>query len=208
MNWQGYDLSPIGQGMPMQLEAKKEAILGHETHMANRLAGKVIFKPPLSIWMILIPVIFIYYFWRLQKFSLGIRDFVQHWMHPRNVCIDEAFRIACGEQPAPIQDMVPEEHIPPAAVVPYCRWMECLMQHYNDLMAAQGRNWPELVRSVYRKRTNYLLFINQLNACEKALNDALLPNLSKETPGAGQTAKMIEQWCRKLRHQEADEVFG
>lgn len=192
----------------MQLEAKKKAILDHETYMANQLAGKVIFKPPLSIWMILIPVIFIYYFWRLQKFSSSIRDFVRHWMRPRAECIDEAFRIASGEQPTPIQEMVPEGRIPPAAVVPYRRWLECLRQHYSDLMAAEGRNWSELVRRTYRKRTNYLLFLNQLNACEKDLDDALLPNLSKETPEAGQTARMIEQWCRKLRRRDADEVFS
>ena len=189
----------------MDLEAKKSAILEHERKSAHLLADQVIYKPELSVWMILIPVVFIYYFWRLQKFSQSKREFVEQWMRQRSACVEEACRVAGGHQPTPVRQMVPEDRIPVAAVKPYTRWVDCLTQHFTDLMKSEGDSLQELVRKAYRNRGNYLLFLNQLNEHEKTLNEALLPKLKKETPGAGEVARQIEKSCRRLR--EDAELF-
>ncbi len=199
---------PGRESEPMDLETKKKAILDHEIHMANLLAAKIIYRPELSIWMILIPVVFVYYFWRLKKVASGRREFVRHWMRQRVVCIEEACRVAGGGRPDGIGRLIPEERVPPAARDAYVSWVECLLQHYTDLMSAEGGSWQELVQAAYRKRTNYLLFINQLNERERSLTAALVPGLEKETPAAGATVRLIDQWCRKLRRQDAERVFA
>jgi hypothetical protein len=192
----------------MNLETKKSAIIEHERKSAHLLAEEVICKPELSVWMILIPVVFIYYFWRLQKFSQSRREFVDQWMRQRSACIDEACRIAAGRKATPVRQMIPENQLPAAAVKPYTRWVECLTQHFTDLMKSEGDSLPELVKKSYRNRGNYLLFLNQLNEHEKALNEALLPGLKKETPGAEEVARQIEKGCRRLRRQEAEFFFN
>ena len=48
-------------------------ILAHEEDFAAALARHVIDKPKLSIWMILIPIFFVFYFFQLNKYRDGLR---------------------------------------------------------------------------------------------------------------------------------------
>jgi hypothetical protein len=191
----------------MDLETKKNLILEHETSMARKLAERVIQKPALSVWMILVPVIFVYYFWRFQKFAQGRRQFVEQWMSQRSACIEEAFRIAGGENPTPVDQMVPSESLPPAAVDPYARWVKCLTRHFTELMRTEGNSLKKMVRTAYRRRENYLMYLHQLNESEKALNQALLPDLDKKNHGVQETITLIEKSCRRLRRKDAENLF-
>ena len=74
------------------IEMKKKLIINYEEIQAQRLASKVIFKPPLVIWYIIIPVIFIHYFYRLQVYSQNRKEFVTHYMRARRRTIG----IVCG----------------------------------------------------------------------------------------------------------------
>ena len=54
--------------MSSQSAAKKqEQILAREEALANRLALAVLDKPTPPIWMILIPVFFVFYAWKLKQ---------------------------------------------------------------------------------------------------------------------------------------------
>ena len=55
-------------------------------------------------------------------------------------------------------------------------WLTVLIDHYMDLLQAEGDQIEDLIKSVYKSRTNYLLFFNRLNSVEKKFNSALKPH--------------------------------
>jgi len=82
------------------IDEKKNWILTHERKLAVAVAYQVIDKPRLSIRMILIPVIFVYFFYRLQQYSSGRKEFVDHFMLSRERAMDEAFSaVNSGKRP-------------------------------------------------------------------------------------------------------------
>ncbi len=189
------------------IEIRQTVISAWERKLAGDLASRVIFKPELSIWMILVPVIFIYYFWRFQQYSRSRRDFVEQWMLPRRQTLDEA-RAALEEgRAARIDHIIPASRIPPGALGPYTAWIRALNQHYTDLLRARGDDYAQLVRDAHRDKTTHLMVLHQLNQCEKKLNTALQPHLETSTPGAAETIRRIESCSEALRRREADRIF-
>jgi len=57
------------------INEKSEIIEKNEQRFAIMLGSRVINKPKLSIWMILIPVIFVYFFYQFNKYKQGREDF-------------------------------------------------------------------------------------------------------------------------------------
>ena len=51
--------------MEPDLDLNRDLILAHERRFAGHVAGEVVDKPVLALWMILIPVFFVFY---LQAF--------------------------------------------------------------------------------------------------------------------------------------------
>jgi len=82
------------------LEEKKRLILSHEAVFANRMSLLVIDKPGLSVWMILVPIIFVYWFFRYQKFNAGRKDFADHYMKGIRRALDAACTAIETGQPA------------------------------------------------------------------------------------------------------------
>ena len=83
-----------------------------------------------------------------------------------------------------------------------------LIQHYTDLLRAEGVIIAELVRSAYRNRTNYLLFCNRLNQVEKELNAALRPHMKDNIEGFDDAVRRIEGVSVELRREDAEKFFA
>ena len=82
------------------------------------------------------------------------------------------------------------------------------MDHFADLLRAEGEGFDALTRSAYKNRTNYLLFINRLNQAEKALNRVLVEQLRETTEAVDNTVIAIEQASELLRREKTDAIFG
>ncbi len=197
---------------------KKEWILAHERRMAAELASRVIPRPSLNLWMILIPVIFVFYFWQLNRYAAGRKEFMAHWMRPRATCLEDACRRLAEEHPpsSPVprklHHLIPAGAVPDEALVPYERWLRCLYGHYADLLAAPGADHTALVRNAYRRRGNYLLFLNHLGDTEHDLNTALLDHGKKmdaeRKKDQKDAARRIESISRDLRRKDAEALFS
>ena len=81
------------------------------------------------------------------------------------------------------------------------------MDHYSGMLMAGGNSYTTLVRSVYKNRTNYLLFLNSLSAAEKKFDKALKPHMNQETDGINHIVSLIETCSTKLRREEASKIF-
>ncbi len=189
-------------------QTKKDLILTYEQTFAARVAAGVIEKPGLSLWMILIPVIFIHFFYRLNTYNQGCKEFAQHFIVTRQRALDEAcLSLEAGSKPD-IGKLVDLSSAPRESHRAYRAWLQVLIEHYRDLLHSQGDSFEALLRSVYRTRNNYLLFINHLNRVEKEFNAALKPSLGESTAGVNQIVAHIEMRCTELRRADAEKIFS
>lgn len=73
---------------------KRDLILAEERQFASRVSEQVIDKPQLAVWMILIPVFFVFYFWQLKRYAGGRKTFAEKFLITRSRTLDEALRAA------------------------------------------------------------------------------------------------------------------
>ncbi len=189
------------------IDVKQSAIFARERQFARELASRVIFKPELSIWMIVIPVFFVYYFWRLKQYSKNSRTFVEQWMRPRRQTLQEAAAGLEKDRPVNFDRVIPADRIPPGALAPYRDWIGALYRYYSDLLRARGDDYDQLARDAHGNKSTHLLVLNHLNMHEKKLNAALQPHLEASDPDVGEVIQRIESCCADLRRQEADRIF-
>lgn len=189
------------------MEEKKEQILGYEQRFAYRLADSVIEKPGLSIWMILIPIILVFHIYRHQRYVDGKNAFAQNYLVTRERALVEAFESAAAGRAARTDDIVEKAGIPPETRFAYADWVCELVGHYADLLGSDGRNLEEMVRSVFRSRTNYQLFLRRLGEKEHRFHDALRPSIEKTAPEAAQVIERMEAGAIRLRKEHAEAVF-
>lgn len=190
------------------MQEKKQQILAYEESLARRLARLVIDKPVPPAWMILIPVFFVFYAWKIREYSSGLKDFAKHYLLARQRALDTACEAEeSGGQPD-LEALLEEATTVPAIARPFYRtWISLLIDHYRNLLAARGKNVPELIRNHYRNKTTYLLFENQLNTAEKAYNKALLPEVEGDQQDIRYVLEKMERGIADLHRQEVEEIF-
>ena len=187
---------------------KKEWILEQERRFARELARAVIEVPKLNIWMILIPFILVYHIHRHNNAVKGRSAFVEHYLLSRSRSLDEACAAVVDLRPPDIDKVTAKAvDLPAAARSAYRDWITVLIRHYGDLLQAPGADVRELTAAVYTNRTNYLLFLNQLNQLENALNAALRNHVAETTQSVCETITRIESRSAELRRLQAEALF-
>ena len=187
---------------------KSVLILEHEKKLADILALQVLDRPQLSVWMILIPIIFVYYFYQYQKFTNDRKMFAEHYLISRKHALDEAVEVInTGRKPDTIK-LAKLSDVPDDALEQQAEMLAVLVEHYATLLGSDGEDFESLVRSAYSSRSGYLLFLNHLNQAEKAVNKVLKPHLKKSFEGIDDTVSNIESWSEKLRREEAENIFS
>jgi len=190
------------------IDENKQLIVAYERTIADVVATEVIERPKLSIWMILIPFIFVFFFSRMKKVVAGRKDFADNFMITRGRALDEACsKVGSGGQPD-LEKLCKMSTVPEATYPEYCAWLELLVDHYRDLLHAAGDSYEDLIRTVYKNRSNYLLFLHQLDAVEQRFNHALKPHFQEVSPDVDEIVKTMETGCEKLRRSHADYVFA
>lgn len=190
------------------LNAKKDMILEKERVFAQAVSAAVIDKPALSLWMILIPVIFVHFFYRLNKYSQGRKDFVEHFILTKERALDETLAALESERKPDANKLSQAADIPEGTSKSYRAWMKVLLDHYQDLILSDGDTYEGMVRAVYKNKTNYLLFLNSLGEAERAFDSALKPHLEADTNGVHTIVKKIESYSTELRRREASKIFS
>ena len=189
------------------LERKKELILQRELLFANAIGAAVFEKPKVSFWMVLIPILFLYFVYRMQRFKSGRMKFDQEFMTTRRKALVLAVEaLETGVKPN-IDRIARESGITDALEKHYASWLRTLVDYYDDLLAAEGDTFEALVRSAYHNRTNYLLTLNRLNTVEKEFYSALKPQLAA-SEGAPAVIAAIEEHSRRLRRDLAEQIFA
>lgn len=196
-----------GEGDMPTLEEKKNLILKAEERFALRVAAATIERPETSLWMILIPILFIFHLFRLRQNSTGREAFAQGFMTTPKRMLDAAWVAVQTDTRPDIETIVQKASIPPEIRGEYSLWLTVLADHYMDLLCAEGSSFAALLRAVYQNRGNYLLFLNRLSESERRFNAALKPHLSQTTAGVDDIVAAMEHHCTEIRRAMATQIF-
>jgi len=189
------------------LARKQELILEQERAFANALGAAVFDKPRISYWMVLLPILFLYFVFRMQKFKTGRMQFDQDFMVTRRKAMAIAIEGAETGRRPDIDAIARESGLRDALEKPYAAWLQALVEHYTDLLSAAGDSIEALARSAYRTRTDYLLALNRLGTVEKEFYAALKHQMST-TEGAADVITTLEEQSRQLRRELAERIFA
>jgi len=191
------------------IEAKKNLILDYEQRFANELGLTVIPKPKVRLWMVLIPLYFVFHIIRHKKYMEGRRVFSANFMISRRRVADELMEALRQNRPANLDAVSAKAKLPSSeAHRIYREWLMVLMAHYRELLtAAQADDFDALVRQAYRSRSHYLLTLDQLSEAEKKLNAAMRPHIKNETEDVDAVIAGIEGHITRMRRTHAQTVF-
>lgn len=194
--------------MTESLEHRRALILDHETRLANLIARDIITRPQLSFWMILIPVFFVYFFYGLNRYKRGRREFVTHFLFSRRLILDRACeQMKTGEKPD-VEELIQRERVPEIAVDAYRNWAKVLGEAYIELLGSEGSTYEELVRAKFREKNSFMFAINRINTAEKQFYKSLRKHLNSSLSDAGDVVGKMETSLQHLRRQEADFIYN
>lgn len=190
-----------------KLDEKKALVLEYEERFAFDLSRAVLETPKMSFWMILIPIFLLYHVYRVKRVVEGRKDFARNFLVTRKRSLEESLSLVEKGGNPNFQTLLKDSNLPENARGPFKDLFLLLVNHYTDLLRAHGQNAPALIRSAYKSRTNYLLFLNRLNRAEKALTDALMPKAPEGAADIAYIVKAMEIHSERIGRERAAEIF-
>ena len=204
-----------GTGRPLDLKKKFNAILAHEHHLARSVAAAVIRTKQLSVWEVLIPIIFILMFMKSREER---EVFVQNLMFTKKMALEAAFEMIrdgrsieevvarIDEQTQELVTKAPDGIYSEQIRREQLKEMRLLIDHYVRLLKAEGADFKTLLTSVYPTFTGYSRFLKQLAAAEAQVTAAATQTLGSRTDT--RTLAKIETAVDGLRRREAKEIYA
>jgi hypothetical protein len=192
--------------MPDKKE-KSAIILEQEEKFARILASQVINKPQLSLWMILIPIFFVFYFTNLNKYKNGCRQFADNYLVDKKRALNEAAAVVDGGRESDIFALAKLSNMNSEAREKQAEVLTILVEHYINLMKTDGEDFASLIRAAYGSLTDYLLFLNRLNQAEQEVNKALKPDLEEPDEVINDIVSNMEVVSERLRRETAEIIF-
>jgi len=199
--------------MDQDFEQRFTAVFKREEQFAHTLATYVIQKPRLSVWMFLVPILFIYHANHIKRYKNNLANFQQGFtktkLHALNLAMEELTR---GERKQEREmDLFADYDVEgPNVQEVRNRQLEeirLLIRHFRSLLRSSGRDYPELVRSAYKTKKEYKKFISNLNQMEKEVNKAAL-HAFHDSEDSRRAVSEMEKHASMLRNQEAGDIFS
>ena len=198
--------------MSRDLKEKYDIIYGYEQQFAFRLAQEVLKKPETSVWMILIPVLFIHHVTKIKEYKANVRSFAKNILSTRQKALDKAYREA--EAGKSISYAV-EDYFPDVTLVSkkdkilaekQIRVIRAMEEHYLGMLKIPGKTLEELIRGVYRDSREYRRYLDRLTEAEMEVSRYLMEHFHV-TEEARAVARNIECRCEELRELEVKFFF-
>lgn len=189
--------------------------MAHEQTMAKSVALRAIKPKPLSVWEVLIPVVFIVGYMK----SKTDRDvFAQNLLFTKKMALKAAFDMLKKDlsreavlkpihtQTAELLSALPASMYSEEIRHEQLNEIDILIDHYHKLLMADGHDFDELVLNGYATKEAYTSFQHKLSSAEKQATQA-----ASRTLGADSDSVMvarIEAGTDSLRKAEADRIFA
>lgn len=193
------------------LDHKCRKILARELQFAHNVALRLVDKPELSVWMILIPIIFLHFMFRAQRFKAGLGTITRDLLASREFALwlarqsvedgveapDPATRFPGGNDTR-MSAQLREAEIHLSRV---------LIGHYRRLLQAHGTDYEALVRDAYGTEQRYRAeFLTPLAEAEQRVGACACA--AADVPEAGQTFARMDTARRELREEDVAACFN
>ena len=190
-----------------EVKKKSALILEYEEQFAAVLAHSVIDTPKLSMWMIMIPILFAYYFIQLNKYRDGLKMFAEHYNVSKKRALNEAVEaVSTGREPD-IRTLLEKSDMPDTVREKQADLLAILVEHYTNLLKSSGNEYASLVRAAYGNLSNYLLVFNHLRQAEKEVNKALTPQMGETGKGISDIVSKMELHSERIWREMAESIF-
>lgn len=193
--------------MGADFDRNRELIFEHERAFARQIAGKVVDKPQLAMWMILIPIFFVFYFFQLKRYKNGLKDFARNFLVSRERTLDEVWEAATSNKQVDLEKIVAVSTTPAESKDQYRVWVEALAEHFQLLLKSQGDTYEALVRDAYKKKSSYQKELKNLNRIEADYHRALAAHLPGEQESIKAVITSMQSSVKELRRSQAEEIF-
>jgi hypothetical protein len=194
---------------------KFKIIFERERSMAQGLALSLIRPKTLTVWEIMLPIIFILNFMKLKQ---SREIFVQNQMFTKKMALDAALDIkkknasketVMAQIQAKTKEMV--SSVPGGIYSDDIRRqqlkeIDLLVDHYTRLLNAEGQDYPSLVTDAYQTAADYSSFLEALKSAENEVMGAARRTLGDQTDVA--TAAKIESITASMRAAEVNNIFS
>ncbi len=120
------------------MKEKSALILEEEEKFAVTLASQVINKPQLSLWMILIPIFFVFYFNNLNKYKKGSKQFAENYVIDNKRALNEAVEAVNKGREPDIHALAELPNINSKARGKKANIFAILVEHYTILLNSEG----------------------------------------------------------------------
>ena len=201
--------------MPAELKKKYNQIYDYERYIGNSVALQVIQSKPIGVWEFLIPIVFILHFMR-NKQSREV--FIQNYMFTKRHALDAAFKMLKkgysreeafsaieGKTHALLSTPETQGIYSESIRRQQMNEIELLVDHYGNLLKAEGKDYDALVRHAYDSRKNYFIFHEQLISAEKKVADAARQTLGSKADIAA--LQRIEKATETIRQSRIGIIF-
>ncbi len=188
------------------LNRNRDCILQEERSFARAVAVCAVDKPKTSFWLVVIPILFLYYGYLIQKYKKSLARFADDFMITRNRAMDMAWDVVTEGGKPEIEKNEWFGTMHGDLQRPYSIWLVALMEYYAFLLQGEGASFADLVRGRYANRSEYLHALNRLNSAEREFYAALKPQM-KAMEGAAEIIAVVEKTSRELRREMAERIF-
>lgn len=193
----------------MALEREQfRLILEYEKNFAERLAAKVLKKPEMNLWMILIPIIFVFYLNDLKKFRDGCRAFAGNYLLYRECALQEAAEVAeKGRIPA-LLPLTAKLAMSAAARKKLVEMLEVLVEQYTVMLRARGEDYQELLVDACGGQGDYAAFLQRLGEAEKDFNRTLAAQEGESAEEFREIIAAMERHSADIRSSDSARYFA
>jgi hypothetical protein len=197
------------------VDTKYKIILEHERSMARAVAGSLIQPKPVTVWEVMIPVIFILNFAKIRQ---SREVFIQNHLFTKNMALKAALDMFQKElnkqavmesiesQTQKTLSSVPDSIYSDEIRQEQIKEIALLIDHYGKLFKADGQNYAGLVVSAYQTRQNYAAFFKQLKATENGVMMAARRTLGDQADS--QAAGRLEELIDRVRVAGVEKIFN
>jgi len=196
------------------LRKKYNIVLSRETSIARLVALKAIKPKPFTVWEVLIPILFIFGYMKSKEQR---EIFAQNLLFTKKLALDAAFNKIKKKQSRQSAEFhfkkktddllaaLPGDVYSEVIRQEQLKEMNLLMDHYCQLMQAEGTDYDALVLGAYHTRAEYNAFLERLRGAEERVAQAARQTLGANTDTA--MADRIEKATYRVRMAEIDKIF-
>jgi hypothetical protein len=197
--------------MTQDMQQTYELIWSRENNFSYEVARRVLDKPKISVWIILVPILFLYYAHKIQQYKAGIKDFGKGLARSKIVALDSAAEeVKTGKKDESFKEaLATAQHTAPNALRVRDKQIaevELLKTHYDRLLCVRAASYRDLIRQVYGTKADYRHFLEELAAIEKEVQEAVLHAYHPDDE-ARRIAHNMRTAMRVVREEEMATLF-